>query len=118
MDISELSALTGLAPSALRFYEAQGLLPAALTERLTPETENRSSVPAPTRTRWRTRLRERAAVLVAVLGTCSQHSVVERALALGSGALRREVVDAFGGLAALPGLAALVHRLVRGVRVM
>ena len=35
-----------------------------VAEALTPETENRSSVPAPTRTRWRTRLRERAVVPV------------------------------------------------------
>lgn len=89
-----------------------------VAEALTPETEARSSVPARTRDRWRTRLRERAAVLIAVLGGSGQRSVVERAAALGSGAVRREVIDAFGGLARVAMLAAQVHHLVRGVRVM
>lgn len=89
-----------------------------VAEALTSTTEARSSVPARTRDRWRARLRERAAVLVAVLGTSGLSPVVERVAALGSGALRRQVVDAFGGLARLPVLAAMAHHLVRGVRVM
>lgn len=89
-----------------------------VAEALNPATEARSSVPKRTRTRWRARLRERAAVLVAVLGSSGPRSVVERAAALGSGALRHEVIDAFGGLARLPVLAARIHHLVRGVRVM
>ena len=89
-----------------------------VAETLTSATEARSLVPSRTRARWRTRLRERAAVLVAVLGASGLGSVVERAVALGAGAVRREVIEAFGGLPALPALAALVHHLVRGVRVM
>lgn len=89
-----------------------------VAEALTPTPKRRSSVPSQTRARWRARLRERAAVLVAVLGSSGQRSVLERAVALGSAALRGEVIDAFGGLTALPVLCALVHHLVPGVRVM
>jgi hypothetical protein len=76
------------------------------------------TVPRQTRRRWRARLRERAAVLVAVLATSGNGTLVQQAAALGSGALRREVLAAFGGPHQLPTLAALVHRLVPGVRVM
>lgn len=75
-------------------------------------------VPRRTRLRWKARLRERAAVLVAVLATRGDDTLARRAASLGAGALRREVLAAFGGPDALPMLAALVHRLVRGVRVM
>jgi hypothetical protein len=57
-------------------------------------------------------------VLVAVLATRGDDTLERRAASLGSGALRREVLAAFGGLQELPVLAALVHRLVPGVRVM
>jgi hypothetical protein len=75
-------------------------------------------VPRRTRLRWKARLRERAAVLVAVLATSGNVTLVQRAASLGAGALRREVLAAFGGPSVLPMLAALVHRLVPGVRVM
>ena len=87
-------------------------------EALTDTPVKRSPVPARTRQRWRNRLREYAAVLVSVLGDSGQRPLVERATDLGSGALRHEVIETFGGLAQLPVLAELVHRLVRGVRVM
>ncbi len=75
-------------------------------------------VPRRTRLRWRARLRERAAVLVATLATRGDDTLARRAASLGAGALRREVLAAFGGPHQLPMLAALVHRLVPGVRVM
>lgn len=75
-------------------------------------------VPRRTRLRWKARLRERAAVLVAVLATSGNATLVQRAASLGSGSLRREVLAAFGGPSALSMLAALIHRLVPGVRVM
>jgi hypothetical protein len=75
-------------------------------------------VPRRTRLRWRARLRERAPVLVAALAIRGDDSLARRAASLGAGALRREVLAAFGGPSALPMLAALVHRLVPGVRVM
>lgn len=75
-------------------------------------------VPRRTRLRWKARLRERAAVLVAVLATSGNATLVLRAASLGAGALRREVLAAFGGPPELLMLAALVHRLVPGVRVM
>lgn len=87
-------------------------------EALRPSESSDERVPKRTRTRWSTRLRERAAVLVAVLDHGAERLLVELAVALGSGALRRDVVDAFGGLAKLSRLAALIHRLVPGVRVM
>ena len=89
-----------------------------VAEALTPTRRRRSSVPSRTRARWSTRLRERAAVLVAVLGSSGQRWVYEHAVSLSSGARRREVIDAFGGLVALPMLCALVHHLAPGVRVM
>lgn len=78
----------------------------------------RSPVPRRTRQRWWARLRERASVLVAVLGASGDGSLVARARRLGSAAQRGEVLAAFGGHCTLPMLAALVHDLVPGVRVM
>ena len=75
-------------------------------------------IPRRTRQRWRRRLCERATVLVAVLGHSGDRSTAERAATLGPAACRREVVDAFGGPPRLPELAARVHHLVPGVRVM
>jgi hypothetical protein len=88
-----------------------------VAEAVADEVE-RSPVPRRTRQRWRARLRERAAVLVAVLGASGDAMLVARARRLGSAAQRGEVLTAFGGLCMLPMLAALVHDLVRGVRVM
>jgi hypothetical protein len=78
----------------------------------------RSPVPRRTRQRWWARLRERAAVLVAVLGASGDAVLVARATRLGSAAQRGEVLTAFGGPCSLPMLAALIHELVPGVRVM
>ncbi len=89
-----------------------------VADALEPEPSPSCTVPPQTRRRWRARLRERAAVLVAVLATRGDDTLARRAAVLGSGALRREVLAAFGGPHQLPMLAALVHRLVRGVRVM
>lgn len=89
-----------------------------VTDALEPEPRTSCTVPKRTRLRWRARLRERAAVLVAVLASSGVATLVSRAARLGSNALRHEVLAAFGGPTALPMLAALVHRLVPGVRVM
>lgn len=78
----------------------------------------RSPVPRRTRQRWWARLRERAAVLVAVLGASGDAKLVTRATTLGSDAQRGEVLAAFGGPSALPMLAALIHHLMPSVRVM
>jgi hypothetical protein len=81
------------------------------------DARERSSTPKPTRQRWRRRLRERATTLVVVLGQLGPAR--ERAVAeLTIDAMRREVIAAFDGLARLAELAALVDRLVPGVRVM
>lgn len=89
-----------------------------VADALEPKPGAPCTVPLQTRRRWRARLRERAAVLVAVLATRGDDKLGRRAASLGSGALRREVLAAFGGPQELPVLAALVHRLVPGVRVM
>lgn len=81
------------------------------------DTRERSSTPPSTRRRWFKRLRERATMLVVVLGQLGparKRPVAELEL----GAMRREVIAAFGGRAMLAELAALVDRLVPGVRVM
>ncbi len=81
------------------------------------DTRERSSTPNPTRRRWSRRLRERATTLVVVLGQLGPARA--RAVAeLTIDAMRREVIAAFGGPARLAELAALVDRLVPGVRVM
>ena len=80
------------------------------------EARERYSTPERTRRRWLRRLRERATTLVVVLAQLGPaRSAAVRALGLD--ATRREVIDAFG-LARLAALAALVDRLVPGVRVM
>lgn len=81
------------------------------------EARERRSTPERTCQRWRRRLRERATMLVVVLGQLGPERPPAIAQ-LGLDATRREVVEAFGGLARLTGLAALVDRLVPGVRVM
>lgn len=81
------------------------------------DARERCSTPDRTRRRWRMRLRERATMLVAVsglLGPARSLPVAE----LGHDATRRSVIEAFGGLALLARLAALVDHLVPGVRVM
>lgn len=89
-----------------------------VADALEPRPGTPCTVPRQTRRRWQARLRERAAVLVAVLAFSGDDTLVQRAASLGSGALRREVLAAFGGPRELPTLAVLVHRLVPGVRVM
>lgn len=71
-----------------------------------------------TRQRWLARLRGSARVLIAILGGCGHPKLMERAVKLGSVALRQEVLDSFGGPRSLGRFSALVHRLAPGVRVM
>lgn len=81
------------------------------------EARARKSTPERTRQRWRRRLCERATMLVVVvgqLGPARTRAVAEPALDV----TRGDVVAAFGGLARLAKLAALVDHLVPGVRVM
>lgn len=78
----------------------------------------RRDVPKRTRQRWSLRLRERASVLVAVLASSGRPEVVDAVEAVGRTASRRTVLEVLGGPAYLAGLAALVHRLEPGVRVM
>jgi len=81
------------------------------------EARERSSTPKRTRQRWLRRLRERATMLVVVLaqlGPARRPAVTT----LGLDALRREVIVAYGGLASLVELAALVDHIAAGVRVM
>lgn len=81
------------------------------------EARARKSTPERTRRRWRRRLRERATMLVVVLGQLGPART--RAVAkLETQVTRGEVVAAFGGLAQLAELAALIDHLVPGVRVM
>lgn len=83
---------------------------------LTDKTE-RVVVPSRTRRRWRARLRSCGRKLTRLLTTSSEEHA--RTVAeLGPEPARGEVVDAMGGLDKLAGLAALVHRLAYGVRVM
>jgi hypothetical protein len=81
------------------------------------EARTRGSTPKRTRQRWQRRLRERAMMLVVVLGqlgpTRSQ-AIAE----LGHEHARSDVIEAFGGVGLLARLAALVDHLVPGVRVM
>jgi len=76
----------------------------------------RTSTPSRTRRRWRRRLRERASMLIAVLGQLGPRRAPALAR-LGSESTRGELVVAFG-LERLAELAALVDRLAPGVRVM
>lgn len=80
------------------------------------EARERCSTPSRTRQRWLRRLRERATMLVAVLAQLGPREPVAVAR-LGLDTTRREVIVGFG-LARLDELAALVDRLVPGVRVM
>ncbi len=77
---------------------------------------NRPPVPKRTKGRWKRRLRSSARRLVSALAGSGKRQWIALAKAVGTEASREQVVERFGlGLAAL---AALVHRLVPGVRVM
>jgi hypothetical protein len=89
---------------------------AAVIEAL-DETRERHKTPKRTRQRWLKRLRERASMLVVVLGQLGPRRS-EAVTQLGRHAIRGEVIDAFGGRAFLAELAALIDHLVPGVRVM
>jgi hypothetical protein len=78
----------------------------------------RSVVPARTVQRWTRRLKERATVLVMVLGRSGTEALVTCAEVVGPAGTRRRVVDVFGGLGRIAMLAHLVHHLEPGVRVM
>jgi len=56
--------------------------------------------------------------MVLVLGSRGDDWLGHKATMLGSSALRHDVVEAFGGPSRLARLAALIHRLEPGVRVM
>jgi hypothetical protein len=77
----------------------------------------RCSTPARTRRRHRGRVRGRATMLVTVLALLGP-ARPEPVARLDHEATRRSVIEAFGGLALLAKLAALVDHLVPGVRVM
>jgi hypothetical protein len=78
----------------------------------------RSLVPKRTRQRWASRLRERASVLVAVLGASGRAEIIESVETLGRTATRYNLLAALGGVARLGEIAGLVHDLQPGVRVM
>jgi hypothetical protein len=81
------------------------------------EARTRRSTPVRTRQRWLKRLRERATKLVVVLGQLGP-ARSEAIAQLGHDHMRRDVIAAFGGVALLAKLAALVDHHVPGVRVM
>lgn len=89
---------------------------AAIIEAL-DEARERHRTPKRTRQRWLRRLRERASMLVVVIGQLGPLRS-EAVTKLGRHATRREVIDAFGGRALVAELAALIDHLVPGVRVM
>lgn len=78
----------------------------------------RGGVATRTRRRWRARLRSLASLLVHSIVTSDVPKLVSRVRDLGLRATRHSVVEAFGGLGRIAPLAAWVHRLVPGVRVM
>lgn len=89
----------------------------AVSDALGMDRTRSSSTPKRTRRRWVRRLCEQAATLVVVLGQLGPARPLAVA-ALGLDATRRDVVEAFGGLAKLAKLAVRVDHLVPGVRVM
>lgn len=70
--------------------------------------------------RWNARLAARAKQLVLLLAASFGERLQRVAASLGAGTTRRELVEAFAALTGAPlqALAALVHRLEPGVRVM
>lgn len=81
------------------------------------DARTRKSAPERTRQRWHRRLRERATMLVVVVGQLGP-ARTQAVAALALDVTRGDVVAAFGGLARLAKLATLVDHLVPGVRVM
>lgn len=77
----------------------------------------RSTTPSRTRQRWLRRLREQARMMVVVLARLGPQRA-PAVVALGLDATRRNVIEEFGGFARLAELAALIDRLVPGIRVM
>jgi hypothetical protein len=90
------------------------------------EAASAPAVPIPARTqrRWRARLAATARVLVVLLAVSGGAVLEDLAKRIGVDATRRELVVAYADLAGLaagerlPALAALVHRLERGIRLM
>ena len=78
----------------------------------------RSLVPARTRQRWWSRLRERASVLVAVLDRTGRTEIIEALETVGRTTTRYDLLAALAGAASLEEIAGLVHDLQPGVRVM
>lgn len=81
------------------------------------DTNSRSGVPARTRRRWSSRLNSCGRTLARVLTTASE-TLGRLVATLTDDPSRRDVVQACGGMAGIGDLAALVHRLSQGLRVM
>lgn len=80
------------------------------------QRKNRPRVPRRTKARWKRRLRSSARRLVSALAASGPRRWIILAETMGAGASREQLVESVGlGLAAL---AALVHRLMPGVRIM
>jgi hypothetical protein len=93
------------------------------TDRL-PKMSAAPPVPATTRRRWQARLASAARVLCALLAMSGGVTLAEVAMSAGLNATRGELLDTFNAMAGpAPGermsvLAALLHRLERGIRLM
>jgi len=85
---------------------------------LSEEPPPRPRVAPRTLARWRQRLRSPGAALVLLLAHGADEGHRRLALQLGHGATRGAVLGALGGLLALGLVAALLHALQPGVRVM
>lgn len=80
-------------------------------------TGRKASVPLRTRRRWRSRLSSCGRSLARLLTTASE-ALGKLGAMLPPEPSRRDVIDAYGGMGEISGLAALVHRLSGGLRVM
>lgn len=89
-----------------------------IAEHLSEEAPSRPRVSPRTLARWRQRLRSPGDVLVLLLAHGADPEHRHLAAQLGQAATRGEVIAALGGLLALGLVAALIHALQPGVRVM
>ena len=80
--------------------------------------EPRHRVPRRTQQRWRRRLRDTAAVLVALLGHAPRPEWRDAAARAGAEATRLDIIGACGGPGRLDELASVIDQLAPGVRVM
>ncbi len=79
-------------------------------------SRNQPKVPVRTVRRWQARLASAASTIVDALSGCRDDELVRVAKEAGAQPSRRELVHTYG--AGLAGLAAVVHRIAPGVRVM